>query len=288
MTDQHIADASLEVRYSGGVPSPDALAERTRRFGSWYFTEHMLVAARAWLSSTLMAAVGNPLVYLLAMGLGLGAAVSEGTGLVDGVSYLVFVAPALLVSTVVMSVMGEVTYPVMGGFTWNRTYYAAAASPLTPRQIALGHFWSVLLRFVWQGAVFYLIMVVFSASPSPWGWLLIGVGMLTAASVGGPVMALAASREDSMSPAFTLIQRFVIMPMFLFAGTFFPLEAMPIYLRWIGWVSPIWHGTQLGRVASYGALVPGWLLVVHVVFLLATAAAGVWAAVLVFERRLTT
>lgn len=287
MTSQHRHDLALpDIHYSGTLPPAAERAVRVQRWGSWYFAEYNLVAARAWLTSTLLAAIGNPVVYLLAMGLGLGAAVSAKTAAIDGVSYLVFVAPALLVSTVIMSVTAEMTFPIMGGFTWHRTFHAAHATPLEPRQIALGHLWAVLVRFVWQSAIFYLIMLVFSAAPGPWGWLTIPIGMMAAASFGAPLMAFSATREDGNDMAFPLVQRFIVMPMFLFAGTFFPLEAMPVYLRWIGWISPVWHGTQLSRVASYGSVQPVWLLVCHVLFLLATSIAGIWLAVRVFERRL--
>lgn len=85
---------------------------------------------------------------------------------------------------------------------------------------------------------------------------------------------------------FVLLQRLVIMPMFLFAGTFFPLASMPIYLQWIGWISPMWHATQLARMAAFGLVVPTWLVVVHVGFLAALIVGGVWAARRTFTRRL--
>lgn len=290
MTDtQHrTAGDGIDVRYTGALPPAEVLAERVRRHGWWYATEYNLVAAKAWIVGIAAAAIGNPLVYLLAMGLGLGAAVNASTGTVDGVSYLVFVAPALLISTVVMSAMGETTHPVLGGFTWNKTFFAAASTPLEPRQIAGGFFAAILIRFVWQGTIFWVFMLIFGASPSPWSWLVVPIGVLAGASLAGPMMAFSATREDGMDPSFVLIQRFVIMPMFLFAGTFFPLEVMPVYLRWIGWVSPIWHGTQLARVASYASHVPWWLISVHLAFLLVTAAVGLWAATRVFRRRLTS
>ena len=68
--------------------------------------------------------------------------------------------------------------------------------------------------------------------------------------------------------------RFIVMPLFLFSGTFFPLDTLPLGVRWIGWISPIWHGTELGRVVSYGYEEAPWLTVVHVVFLLGLAAAA--------------
>lgn len=278
----------IEITFSRTFPSTTAVATRVRHRGWWYFCEYQLLSMRGWAGSILIAALGNPLVYLMAMGLGLGAAVGSHTGTVDGVSYLVFVAPALLVSTAVMSVMEEMSYPVLGGFLWSRTYYAAQATPLQPWQLALGHVVAVVMRFLLQATIFYLMMIIFDAAPSPWAWLTIGVGMLSAVSFGIPLMAFSATRETGEDGSITLIQRFVVMPMFLFAGTFFPLDVMPVYLHWIGWISPIWHGTQLARVASYGSLVPMWLVFVHLVFLMTTAGLGMWFAARAFNRRLSS
>lgn len=80
---------------------------------------------------------------------------------------------------------------------------------------------------------------------------------------------------------FAMVMRFIVMPLFLFSGTFFPLDTLPLAVRWIGWISPIWHGTELGRVFSYGYEEAPLLTVVHVVFLVGLAVAG-W----VLTRRL--
>lgn len=279
------AEALRRLAASGRVPAPEVMAARARRWGWWYFVEYWLVASKAWMVSVLVYAVGVPLLYLVALGLGLGTLVDQGVGTVDGASYLVFVAPALMISTIVMSVSGELTYPVMGGFKWQRTYYGPHATPLTPAQIALGQFGGVMLRFVVQAVIFWLIMLAFGAAPSGWSWLTVPIAVLTAAAFGGPLQAYAASLENE-GYQFAFVQRFVVMPMFLFAGTFFPLSSMPGYLQWIGWISPIWHGTELARQASYGASVPMWLTVVHLVVLIAMALIGVWAGRRVYTRRL--
>jgi lipooligosaccharide transport system permease protein len=85
---------------------------------------------------------------------------------------------------------------------------------------------------------------------------------------------------------FAIVARFVIAPMFLFSGTFYPLEQMPVFLQWIGWISPLWHSTNLSRAVSYGLDVPLWLLIVHGLFLLATLAAGLIIAKRQFKVRL--
>lgn len=270
---------------SGRVPPHHEMAARARRSGAWFYAETTLRGMRAFALPIALYAVLQPLLYMVALGVGLGTLVDRGTGPVDGVDYLTFVAPALLVSTVVMSVTAEMTYPVMSGFKWNRLYYGPAASPLQPAQIAIGHLLAVVLRFVLQGAAFWIIMVLFGAAPSGWSWLVVPVGVLTATAFGTPLQAYASTLEDE-GFEFAFIQRFVVMPMFLFAGTFFPLSAMPIWLHWIGWISPVWHGTQLARVASYGADVPPLLIVVHLAFLLACTVGGIIWATRSYTRRL--
>ena len=83
-----------------------------------------------------------------------------------------------------------------------------------------------------------------------------------------------------------MIQRFGIMPLFLFSGTFFPLEQLPVYLQPIGWISPLWHGAELGRVATYGLEEPLWLTVTHVGYLSGIIVVGLWATRRHFVRRL--
>ncbi|MGB7449101.1 MAG: ABC transporter permease [Ornithinimicrobium sp.] len=267
------------------MPTPQQSAERARRFGWWYFTESQLRGMRAYLGAITLSAVLEPVLYLLAMGVGLGALVDTQNGPVDGVPYLAFVAPALLVASVVMSVGPEMTYPVMDGFKWHRLYYAPAATAVTPAQVATGHFVAVMIRFTVQASAFYLVMLGFGAVSLGWSVLVVPVGVLAAAAAGAPLQAFAATREDEGS-AFVFVQRFVVMPMFLFSGTFFPLAAMPVYLQWIGWISPVWHGSQLARMAAYGAAVPGPLVIVHLVVLSALAFGGVWWARSVYTRRL--
>lgn len=281
----------VRLAASGRVPDATVLARRARRWGWWYYIEYWLVGAKAWSLSLVPYMVVMPLVYLTALGLGLGTLVDRGVGGPGGgggssaVPYLTFVGPALLVSTVVMSVGGELTYPVMAGFKWRRLYWGPRATPVSPEQIALGQLGGVLIRFLVQSAIFWVMLRAFDAAPSGWSWLTIPIGVLTAAAFGAPLQAYAAHLQDE-GYQFAFVQRFVIMPMFLFAGTFFPLTVMPVYLRWIGWISPVWHGTQLARQASYGAVEPGWLTVVHVTVLLLFSAVGIVLARRTYARRL--
>ena len=262
-------------------------AERVKRRGVLLYAEHQLRSMRRYGAVLLVGALGEPVLYLLAMGLGLAQLMGGGMpqDALGGVSYVAFIAPALLASGALMTASIEFSYPVMGGFQWQRTYYAAQATPLSPAQIALGHLVAVSLRFVFQAAVFLLVMLAFGVVSSPWAWVQVLTATLGGLAVGAPIMAFAASLKEDKGQ-FATLQRLVVMPLFLFSATFYPLEALPVWLRWIGWLSPQWHAAQLGRVLSYGMAEPVWLTVAHVAFLLALALGGAWLAVRIYTRRL--
>ena len=259
-----------------------ALAARARRLGWWSFVEYRVRAAAPFLRTEVATAVGNPLLYLTAMGLGLGAIVD---GPVDGVRYLWFVAPALLVATIATTGASWGTWPIFSGFKWEKSYLAAHAAPLGPRQIAAGETVAVALRLLAQGLIFWLLGLAFGAWPGPSALWLVPISVVAGLAMFTPLMAFAATLEDE-GLQFVFVQRLVVMPMFLFAGTFFPLSSMPWYLQWIGWVSPMWHGTQLARVASYGMANPAWLTGLHVAVLLGFTATGLALAGRRFTQRL--
>ena len=275
-----LPDADPRVTFTG--LDHHALAARTRRWGWLQYAGYRQVAETPFLWTWLAVAFGNPLLYLAAMGLGLGAIVQ---GDVDGVRYLTFVAPGLLAATVVSTGAQFGTWPIFGGFKWQKNYLAAYSTPMEPGQMALGETAAITVRLLLQSVAFWLVASLFGAWPSPASLLALPGVMLAALAMFTPLMAYSATiRNEGLQ--FNFVQRLIVMPMFLFAGTFFPLASMPVYLQWIGWVSPMWHGTQLARVVSYGASVPGWLIVLHVVFLVACVAGGLLAAARTFTRRL--
>jgi lipooligosaccharide transport system permease protein len=117
------------------------------------------------------------------------------------------------------------------------------------------------------------------------GWLTIPIGLLGGLAFGIPYMAYTASIRDDKGQV-ALVQRFIFMPMFLFSGTFYPLDTLPLWLQWIGWVSPLWHATELGRVATYGLPMDPLAVVVHLGYLLLLSAGGYLLGRRMFQRRL--
>ena len=254
--------------------SPAVAAAKARRWGAFFYAEQVLRVMKNYSWSMLMYSVGQPVAYLFAMGVGLATLVDrQGANAFGGVSYLAFIAPALLVSAAVMTAANEFTFPVMAGFKWRRTYYGPHASPLVPAQIAAGHIMAVTLRLLLQSAIYLAVVALFGASPSGWAWAAVPVATLTGLSFGLPLMAYSASITEDKGQ-FALVMRFIVTPLFLFSGTFFPLDNLPLGVRWIGWISPIWHGTELGRVLSYGYGEPPVLTIVHVAVLVGLAMSG--------------
>jgi lipooligosaccharide transport system permease protein len=144
---------------------PAVAAAKARRWGAFYYAEQVLRVMKGYTWSILMYSVGQPVAYLFAMGVGLATLVDTGNAAFGGVSYLVFIAPALLVSAAVMTAANEFTFPVMAGFKWRRTYFGPHASPLTPGQIAAGHIMAVTLRLVLQSALYFAAVALFGPRP---------------------------------------------------------------------------------------------------------------------------
>lgn len=289
MTEPSLAKTGT-TRTTAGPPlrahPPEISAAKARRWGAFYFAEQVLRVMKGYGWSIFLYSVGQPAAYLFAMGVGLATLVDTNSATAfGGVSYLAYIAPALLISAAVMTAATEFTFPVMDGFKWRRVYYGPHASPLTPEQIAAGQIIAVTVRLVLQSAIYFAIVAIFGASPSGWAWISILVGTLAGLAFGLPLMAYAATIKDDKGQ-FAMVMRFIVMPLFLFSGTFFPLDTLPVLVRWIGWISPIWHGTELGRVLSYGYEEPPVLTVIHVVFLVGLACFGWMLTKRQFLRRM--
>ncbi len=248
--------------------------------------EHMwLLYRRTWRAS-IFGNFAQPMLFLVAMGIGLGSYIDQaGSASLGGVPYLQFLAPALLVSTIMQGSAFEATFPVLGGFRWNRRYHAMYATPLTPYAIAFGQIAWVATRATIVGSAFCVVIILFQAAQSWQIVLAVPVGVLTALAFAGPIAAYMSTQRDVS--AFNAIWRFGITPLFLFSGTFFPIEQLPEQIQWIAWLLPLWHGVDLARSLSLGTVMEDPLVqVAHVVILSVMAVAGVIAMFVMFRRQL--
>lgn len=255
--------------------------------GTFRVVEHHWTWYRRNWRATAVSSVVQPLLFLLAFGVGFGALI-DGTGratqATGGLAYLVWLAPALLCVSATQTALFDSTYPVLSGFKWQRHYLAMTATPVEPAHVVAGHLAWLLVKVGGCGAIYVVIIAVFGGVRSVGIVAALFAAVLTAAAVAAPVTAFTAGVEDE-GTAFSVLFRLVLIPMMLFSGTFFPVEQLPAWARPLTWLSPLWHGTALARAATLGGaeLLPA---LGHVAFLLAVSGAGVAVAVRRFRRRL--
>lgn len=248
---------------------------------------HFLLYRTIW-KSNVMGAFFQPFLYLLGMGLGVGALVDRGNdseSLLDGLTYFQFLAPGLLATTAMMICSQEAMWPVMGGFKWMKTFHAQAATPLSPGDVLGGlALWHLTKGLISVSGV-AVVLALFDQTRSFGLALAIPFGALTGVAFSLPITAWAATRETEWS--FPTIQRFVIMPLFLFGGAFYPIDQLPDWMEPIARITPLWHGVELCRGAVHGRLELG-STIGHLAYLVGLAGLGVLLARPRFARRLAT
>jgi lipooligosaccharide transport system permease protein len=243
---------------------------------------HARAYRRTW-RATITVAFLNPVFFLLSVGVLLGRVVDDANPNLGGLSYLEFVAPGLLAATAMQIGTNEASFPILAGIKWVKTYHAAVATPLRIPELLAGVLAWVTVRLALATAVFTGIAVAAGAFDSPWAALAPAGAVLCGLAFASSIAALSTSIEDPQ--ALTGVFRFVLLPMFLFSGTFFPVERLPDWLEPVAWAIPLWHGVELCRDLATGRVAAGDTLV-HVGVLLAFAAAGIAVAVRQLHRRL--
>ena len=251
--------------------------------GAGHVVEYnLLVFRRVWRGS-LTVSFFTPLFFLTAMGLGLGGLVNRGSGGVGGVPYIDFLAPGLVAATTMQTAAFESTYPILSKIMWDRTYYAMLATPLAVRDVLLGEVTWLSLRLTMVASLFWLAMAVFGVARTPGSLLVIPAAALNGLAFATPLLAFTSSQRSD--DGFSTIARFVITPLFLLGGAFFPIDKLPLFLQAVAWATPLAHGVALCRGIVLGNLVPGDAFL-HLTVLLAYAAAGVIMARPLLARRL--
>jgi lipooligosaccharide transport system permease protein len=242
-----------------------------------------LVWRRLWRASVFSAFV-TPVLFLAAMGLGLGGLVQKGTGNVDGVSYLEFITPGLMAASAALMAAAESLWPVMGGVKWMRTYHAAVATPITATDVFEGHLVWVAFRVTLAASVFLAVAAVLGGVLSVWGVLAIPAAVLGALALAAPLAAFAVTQESDLP--FALIMRIGVFPLFLFSGTFFPVSQLPDWLQPLALLSPLYHAVELCRMATTGSFDAGEALGNLAALFVFIAVGWAWG-VRTFNRKLT-
>ena len=245
--------------------------------------EYWLMQYRRVWRGTVITSIVNPVFYLGALGVGLGTLVNQSSAPPGGVSYAHFVAPGLLAAAAMQIGATEASWPVVGSFKWTRTYFAQAATPLGPGSILVGHQLFIATRLVTSGLIYAIVIAAFGGFHSWLGVFALPAAVLTGMAFAGPFAAYAAHIEQDN--AFVAINRFLIMPMFLFSGTFFPVARLPRPLELVAYATPLWHGVDLCRGLTLGDIGAP-LAVGHVVYLAALGVGGLAVARITYSRRL--
>jgi lipooligosaccharide transport system permease protein len=261
---------------------------KARVWAPWYVAEYRLRNMSKWFAAIIAFGLGNPVLYLLSVGIGIGALVDSTSGADNpiGVPYLTFLAPALLATAAIQSAMDETTFPTMQGFLWDKSFFAMISTQLMARDLVGGIMIASSIRCSFNTLIYAGVLVLFGAIPLTSVPVLVFAAIFAGISFAGVMLAVTSfvKQDDGF---YAIVGRFVLTPMFMFSGTFYPLESLPIYLQWVGWISPVWHATNLGRNLSYGLEVAPWLLAVHVLFMGAILVAGMIVATRKFASRLS-
>lgn len=239
------------ARHGGsGRLTPGARRPQTRPERVWVaIGYHHRVYLRTW-RGTLIGRFASPLFFLAAMGLGLGGLVDDQVGGIDGVPYLQYVAAGILAMQAMWLAFGESTYPVMTYIRWNQMYAGMLATPLSVVEVLLGHLAYVAFHLATTSAIFIVVGAFFGAFTSPWVLLAIPISVLLGLAFAVPMFAFSAHIDNDN--AFALVFRFLVTPVMLFSGVFFPVDQLPALLQPMAWALPLWHGVELVRAVSGG------------------------------------
>ena len=245
---------------------------------------NFLVYRRLWHRSIAFGFL-QPVLFLTAMGIGVGALMSnQDLSAFGGVPYIDWLGPGLLSAMAMQTATFESTYPIMNKIMWGRNYEAMLSTPLTTRNIVLGELFWVAFRIGTLATVFLVVLFAFGIVRSPAAILAIPVAVLVGAAFSSCLVSFTATQRNDVG--FSALFRFVINPLFLFSGTFFPLSNLPDQVEWVAWLTPLFHGVQLIRGLVLDNL--DWMAApIHLAYLGVMLAIGVSLADRNLRRRMT-
>ena len=245
---------------------------------------NLMVYRRTWRGS-LFGSFMTPMLYLTAMGIGLGSILSKGgTTALGGYDYLHFLGPGILASTCMQTASFESTFPIMGKITWRRNYEAMLSTPLEVRDLLIGELAWIAFRTMTIAVVFLFVLTLFGIPRGPLALLAIPAAMLTGVSFSAPIIGYAATQRNDAG--FAALFRFIINPLFLFSGTFFPVDRLPDPIEWVAAATPLYHGVALvrGAILEDATLLASWPI--HVAYLVVFFSVTAWVAHRLLRRRL--
>jgi lipooligosaccharide transport system permease protein len=263
---------------SGGAGIRSATEEaRNRTFGPLYSRNARAVIARGLRATfgtnslVMLSGFFEPVLYLISMGVGLGAIVGpvQGPGGQE-ISYAVYIAPALLAVSAMNGAVYDSTWNVFFKMNFAKLYQGMLYTSLGPLDVAMGEIFLALLRGFLYATGFTAVMGLMGLITSPWAVLMIPASVLIAFGFAGVGMAITSYMKTFQQMDWV---SFVMLPMFLFSATFYPLSVYPQYIQWLIQAMPLWHGVELLRQISVGSFSPA--TAVHVGYYLVMIVLGV-------------
>jgi len=222
------------------------------------FYRNLLVFSRTW-QANLMFNFVEPVIYLWALGFGLGVYVTR----IQGLPYVNFLAPALIASSSMFATTYEMTYGSYTRMTVQKIFHSIVATPVSMDDVVLGEILYGAFKGVLYGLVFLVVVALFGLVKSFWALLApVPIAlMVTVFSVLSMIWTSIAPGFDSFGYFFTLL----ITPMFFFSGVFFPVDTLPAGIRLIAWFMPLYHAVEVVRPLILGTA--GWAVAGHLAWL---------------------
>jgi lipooligosaccharide transport system permease protein len=250
----------------------------------WQAFRYWLTLYRRTWRGTIVISVANPMLFLLGIGVGLGHLVDQGhSSTIGGVSYAAFFAPGLLAASAMQTGFIEGGGRVVAAAGIVGAYRAAVTTPLEPGEIMAGHLLFVTFRLLSSSAAFVAVMVAFGVAAGSCALAAWPAAILTGLAFAAPAAAWAVGQRSGAK--LQTVFRFVLMPMYMFSGTFFALEQLPRGVRLLASVLPLSQGVALCRSLALGtASAPE--VVARSGYLLAFVVAGIVIARVTYRRRL--
>ena len=258
---------------TGGVPTSLTLG-----LARFVLLRNVTAFRRMWL--LLLSGFVEPVFSLFSIGVGLGAlirSVTTDSGTV--VSYAAFIAPALLAASAMNGAVADSTYNFFYKLKHAKVYDAMLATPVSPRDVAVGEIGWSLLRGALYSAMFLVVAWGAGLVESWWALLAVPAATLVGLAFGATGMVATTFMRTWQHADYVNL---AVQPMFLFSATFFPLSTYPEALQWVVRLTPLYHGVALERGLLLGEV--GWGLLGHVAYLVAVGVVGVWAT----SRRIST
>lgn len=260
------------------VTSAVAIAEkRANRMGAGVYAgraksllERSLYALKSSTWLVVVSGFVEPVLYLLAFGLGIGQLIGDVTdGSGNPVSYAAFIAPALLATSAMNGAIYDSTWNVFFKMHFAKIYQVMLSTSLGPLDVALGEITWALLRGAVYAAGFVAVVTPMGLIPSWWGILAIPASVIIAFGFSSIGMAITSYMKNFQQMNWV---NFFLLPMFLFSGTFFPVSVYPEWIQLIVKALPLWQGVELIRGLTLGNI--NWTLAGHLLYFLVMIAVG--------------